>query len=596
MEPLIKHPWCFETKKCTQEQWEVIREYRLKVAGKPEDWGHYDISSYGYELIGIETNCNPNIYHSVEDFGSNTKLYEPQEIVDIIQGKTSENEVVNCTTQEEWDFVLRVFNPRRLESINFSNDYKKDSCICIKTSKFIVGNYADKQFYAANNHKILSFSEWCTKYGHTNPFEKKVLEDEVIYCVTSSYDKDNQFLFKYGSANFIDVKDKIFTHYIFEHNDDYIYTKANPTQIKHFEACVKAGKYVEPDSIEKVEPWSVGTYVVALKDKADDIKSWYKGGIAEFISTSCIKLLMDASIWKCDTEDEERGCVKWFATRKEAEEFSKTLIEVEDKSTQQKFIAGKWYKSDNGFYLKPHTIKGSISLPNADYICDQGKFNKASSGKDNLNDWELLTNISEIQQYLPDGHPDKIVENKPEFIKSFSLDDLLYAREKFNKPNIIQDYKIGEWIYTSEGCHGYGLHPHDENKLFKILDIKDGLNEIYLILDFKSNNNVFSGNPCVYTKHIRKATESEIERHLEYVMVGGKVAMQQNNHTLDGLYKIGIDPAHGNAIFDQRIVIKKLEKPENTTLLRKNKVKTLNSNIIPVQSISISLKTKLNKS
>ena len=82
--------------------------------------------------------------------------------------------------------------------------------------------------------------------------------------------------------------------------------------------------------------------------------------------------------------------------------------------TVQSFEVGKWYKKD-GYYLKPKKIIGTNSQCNTEYISPEGKYHANNSGIDDLRTWELLTDLTEIQQYLPDNHPDKIESNQ-EFV------------------------------------------------------------------------------------------------------------------------------------------------------------------------------------
>jgi hypothetical protein len=88
----------------------------------------------------------------------------------------------------------------------------------------------------------------------------------------------------------------------------------------------------KPELTEKVEKGDAGTYVVYLKDLDH---SFRKKGVVEMIVSKsnhperCVKMEESASLALADRETE--GDVKWFATKSEAEEFAKTLMEpVED--------------------------------------------------------------------------------------------------------------------------------------------------------------------------------------------------------------------------------------------------------------------------
>lgn len=83
---------------------------------------------------------------------------------------------------------------------------------------------------------------------------------------------------------------------------------------------------VKEDASKSIEEWSVGSYAVALKDKINwsmtqkgDIYEITNIGIATNLTKSCPGLSFSTP--KLDTE------FKWFATKHEAEEFAKTLVE-----------------------------------------------------------------------------------------------------------------------------------------------------------------------------------------------------------------------------------------------------------------------------
>jgi hypothetical protein len=81
------------------------------------------------------------------------------------------------------------------------------------------------------------------------------LEEGVVYYVEDKNFGSREWFVKYGVDGFIDDEDRYFHTYAFKHDlEGYIYTKATPAQIKHYEACVKAGKYVEPEGYEDKAP------------------------------------------------------------------------------------------------------------------------------------------------------------------------------------------------------------------------------------------------------------------------------------------------------------------------------------------------------
>lgn len=66
-------------------------------------------------------------------------------------------------------------------------------------------------------------------------------------------------------------------------------------------------------------------------------------------------------------------------------------------------------------------------------------------------------------------------------------------------------FKVGDYIYTSPGSNGHGLHPDDINKVFKVKEISRGN---YLSLDTISGQNKYTHG--VRAQDVRKATPEEI--------------------------------------------------------------------------------------
>jgi hypothetical protein len=95
------------------------------------------------------------------------------------------------------------------------------------------------------------------------PVEK--LEDGVVYYATDSRDGHEWILV--NNVSYVHLtKSRYGTHGTsFDENKEYTYTKATPAQIAHYEACVKAGKYVEPESVSKFKKWRVDNYIVVTK-------------------------------------------------------------------------------------------------------------------------------------------------------------------------------------------------------------------------------------------------------------------------------------------------------------------------------------------
>jgi len=168
--------------------------------------------------------------------------YLPDGHVDKV--KKYEYEVVHCTTQKEWDFVIDTlgFDQKRKKDFEV---YGKNKSYCknIKRDSFS----QDLDFYKKNS-LIYSFQEWCDKFGHINPLN------------------------------------------------------------------------------EKIEPWSVGTYVV-ITEFYHRVKIGEVHKISDVIDGLDRRVNISKSVGV--TCLPTKSSVKWFATLKEAEEFSKTLTKTE---------------------------------------------------------------------------------------------------------------------------------------------------------------------------------------------------------------------------------------------------------------------------
>lgn len=68
---------------------------------------------------------------------------------------------------------------------------------------------------------------------------------------------------------------------------------------------------------------------------------------------------------------------------------------------EPEFEEGKWYKNKISETLYRNISRNEV-------IWSSGRFEENYSVKETFENWELLTDLSEIQQFLPKGHADKI--------------------------------------------------------------------------------------------------------------------------------------------------------------------------------------------
>ena len=77
-----------------------------------------------------------------------------------------------------------------------------------------------------------------------------------------------------------------------------------------------------------------------------------------------------------------------------------------------KFIVGKWYKY-SGCYIKFKELKDNkIFVASDDIFYNKYDGSGGCYGHIDQNIYELLTDLSEIQEYLPLGHPDLFLYKK----------------------------------------------------------------------------------------------------------------------------------------------------------------------------------------
>jgi len=80
--------------------------------------------------------------------------------------------------------------------------------------------------------------------------KEEELEEGVVYYVTTEDLPNRKWLMKHKGNGFVNLEDKNTCVFNFTYYKVDTYTKATPSQIKHYEACMKANKYVEPEKVK----------------------------------------------------------------------------------------------------------------------------------------------------------------------------------------------------------------------------------------------------------------------------------------------------------------------------------------------------------
>lgn len=173
----------------------------------------------------------------------------------------------------------------------------------------------------------------------------------------------------------------------------------------------------------KLSRFTPGTYVVSLRDGAKGISIFDKGMVAEV--TGYGKIRLNNTIWSCSDEDG----IKWFATSEEATKFSNELLGIPNHKSlpitpPPLIIPGCYYKfnwdfikstANNIVVCKISTVTNShITINWRNYLWENTDFKYSNHDVYDLARMSNVVKLSleEVQQYLPDNHPDKIKTEK----------------------------------------------------------------------------------------------------------------------------------------------------------------------------------------
>lgn len=98
----------------------------------------------------------------------NLEYFKPSTEEAYLVQQQLKNECVHITNNQEYLFVISKFNPEKLSENLFEKE--KDICIFTFSANLGIDGYWDYTSHVdEKTTKILSFSEWCKKYGHEEP-------------------------------------------------------------------------------------------------------------------------------------------------------------------------------------------------------------------------------------------------------------------------------------------------------------------------------------------------------------------------------------------------------------------------------------------
>lgn len=147
----------------------------------------------------------------------------------------------------------------------------------------------------------------------------------------------------------------------------------------------------------------IGRYIRALVDNPHQGRGVYKGDIGKIIDKDRVDF-PNFKRYHCTCALDKNN----LGTKYELlpEDYSP---EQETKGSKIEFIPGKWYKY-NGWYIKykDHVDDVWRSSEQINYSKKYSKIESRFGDRDSDDKKILLLDLSEIQEYLPEGHPDKV--------------------------------------------------------------------------------------------------------------------------------------------------------------------------------------------
>ena len=334
-----------------------------------------------------------------------------EDCITLAEPVIESKQVVHCKTQEEWDFVSNKIDYKFLTKFELGN---KD------TINPVLHSCESKSFYEKlGEYQVLSFQEWCDLNGYKMKKTRFKTGDYVVslrpeYLSTVSI-KFNYCYIQYKDGDKISI-DSGTTMY----EDDINYARlATPEEIAEYK---RVGK---PYDVTTLQPSEISTYGLNVGDFLDTkiINDW--GG---FAYNRCCLISKDKSWQQHQCMFSGDRTIKSFklidgivgflvsdtsSVYLRAEGFKEFADNYYTENTSN-FKVGSWYKY-NGYYLKYSKTDDRNIFIASEYINTED-----NSFKDDLIDFtcgiaddskKLVTDLSVIQQYLPEEHPDKIVKN-----------------------------------------------------------------------------------------------------------------------------------------------------------------------------------------
>lgn len=209
-----------------------------------------------------------------------------------------------------------------------------------------------------------------------------------------------------------------------------------------------------------------------------------------------------------------------LATEEEAKAFRdgvKNINDVPKKVEEMKFEVGQWYRGDIGksiYYIKPFKLGNCARIDGETIINNTGyNSNNYFSNEGLTRILKPLTDLSEIQSYLPEGHPDKIwIPKKGEWVKvnktsmGQDYDGSKYLGQVFQVSKVDSPSAYGPWVigYKTNGHPPGGIYvcdliPATSSEITKKLLLEEAISKYPM------------GTNIIFNVELQKFTVSNID-------------------------------------------------------------------------------------
>ena len=256
----------------------------------------------------------------------------------------------------------------------------------------------------------------------------------------------------------------------------------------------------------------IGDVVVSLTDVGDDTR--LKGDMFTVDSQSSTARLY--YLTRDGSEITHTCNSNWrLATEEEAKAFRegvKNISDIPKKVEEVKFEVGQWYRGDIGnsiYYIKPFK-PGNYARVDGEVINNYSGYNSNDyfSNEGLTRILKPLTDLSEIQSYLPEGHPNKIwIPKKGEWVKvnktcmGSDYDGTKYLGQVFQVSKVDSPSAYGPWVigYKTNGHPPGGIYvcdliPATSSEITKELLLEEAISKYPIGTEYKCafTNTIFN--------------------------------------------------------------------------------------------------------